>query len=143
MLLRNLAALGTVSVCQLHAEELPPLEELDPAQCYLSWTVELASSCPEEELREVFEFVEHLAEVTVQRVDQPSQAENGLALHRPSVQPRTLDVVPAAVPEKAEPSRRAEKRKNGEKRRSGERRKSPALRQSRVPSGWQRTKSTG
>ena len=31
MLLRNLAALGTVSVCQLHAEELPPLEELDPA----------------------------------------------------------------------------------------------------------------
>ena len=69
------AALGTVSVCQLHAEELPPLEELDPAQCYLSWTIELASSCAEEELHEVFEFVEHLAEVTVQRVDQPSQVK--------------------------------------------------------------------
>src|SRR5882757_10234714 len=101
MLLRNLAALGTVSVCQLHAEELPPLEELDPAECYLSWTIELASSCAEEELHQVFEFVEHLAGVTVQRVGQPLQAEKGLALHKPSVQ-GTLDVVPAAVPEKTE-----------------------------------------
>ena len=119
MLLRNLAALGTVSVCQLHAEELPPLEELDPAQCYLSWTIELASSCAEEELHEVFEFVEHLAEVTVQRVDQPLQAEKGLALHRPSVQPRTLDVVPAAVPEKTE---KVDRRKEEERRKAEERR---------------------
>jgi two-component system chemotaxis sensor kinase CheA len=119
MLLRNLAALGTVSVCQLHAEELPPLEELDPAQCYLSWTIELASSCAEEELHEVFEFVEHLAEVTVQRVDQPLQAEKGLALHRPSMQPRTLDVVPAAVPEKAE---KVDRRKEEERRKLEQRR---------------------
>jgi two-component system, chemotaxis family, sensor kinase CheA len=119
MLLRNLAALGTVSVCQLHAEELPPLEELDPAQCYLSWTIELASSCAEAELHEVFEFVEHLAEVTVQRVDQPLQAEKGLALHRPSVQPRTLDVVPAAVPEKTE---KVDRRKEEERRKLEQRR---------------------
>jgi two-component system, chemotaxis family, sensor kinase CheA len=119
MLLRNLAALGTVSVCQLHAEELPPLEELDPGQCYLSWTIELASSCAEEELHEVFEFVEHLAEVTVQRVDQPLQAEKGLALHRPSVQPRTLDVVPAAVPEKTE---KVDRRKEEERRKAEQRR---------------------
>jgi two-component system, chemotaxis family, sensor kinase CheA len=119
MLLRNLAALGTVSVCQLHAEELPPLEELDPARCYLSWTIELATSCAEEELHEVFEFVEHLAEVTVQRVDQPLQAEKGLALHRPSVQPRTLDVVPAAVPEKTE---KVDRRKEEERRKAEQRR---------------------
>jgi two-component system chemotaxis sensor kinase CheA len=119
MLLRNLAALGTVSVCQLHAEELPPLAELDPAQCYLSWTVELASSSAEEELREVFEFVEHLAEVTVQRVDQPSQTEKGLALHRPSVQPRTLDVVPAEPPERTE---KVDRRKEEERRKLEQRR---------------------
>jgi two-component system, chemotaxis family, sensor kinase CheA len=125
MLLRNLAALGTVSVCQLHAEDLPPLAHLDPAQCYLSWTIELASSCPEEELLEVFEFVEHLAEVTVQRVDQPLQPEKGLALHRPAVQPRTLDVVPTAVPEKVEA---ADRRKESERRKAEERRaaKKPA-----------------
>jgi two-component system chemotaxis sensor kinase CheA len=119
MLLRNLAALGTVSVCQLHAEELPPIEELDPGQCYLSWTIELASSCPEQELREVFEFVEHLADVTVQRIDQPLQPEKGLALHRPSAQPRTLDVVPAAAPEKAE---KVDRRKEEERRKAEERR---------------------
>jgi two-component system chemotaxis sensor kinase CheA len=68
-LLRNLAALGTLSCCQLHTEDLPALADLDPEQCYLSWTVELASRCAIEELREVFEFVEHLAEINIQCVD--------------------------------------------------------------------------
>jgi two-component system chemotaxis sensor kinase CheA len=125
MLLRNLAALGTVSVCQLHADDLPPLEHLDPSQCYLSWTIELASSCAEAELQEIFEFVEHLAEVTVQRVDQPLRPEKGLTLHRPGVQPLTLDVVPTAVSEKAEAG---DRRKESERRKAEERRaaKKPA-----------------
>jgi two-component system, chemotaxis family, sensor kinase CheA len=119
MLLRNLAALGTVSVCQLHAEELPFLEQLDPSQCYLSWTVELAASCAEEELREVFEFVEHLAEVTVRIVGPQPQAESGLALHRPPAQPRTLEVIaPAAAEKVAEPAEPVERRKVEERRAS-------------------------
>jgi two-component system chemotaxis sensor kinase CheA len=76
VLLRNLAALGTVSCCHLHTEELPALADLDPEQCYLSWTVELASSCEEAELREVFEFVEHLAEIRIHCVDVKQQPEN-------------------------------------------------------------------
>ena len=72
VLLRNLAALGTVSVCELHDDQLPSLEELDPAQCYLSWTVELASASPESEIREVFEFVEHLAEIRIESAGAPS-----------------------------------------------------------------------
>ena len=71
VLLRNLAALGTVSCCHLHSEELPALADLNPAQCYLSWTVELASVCPEAELREVFEFVEHLAEIRISSPNAP------------------------------------------------------------------------
>ena len=61
VLLRNLAELGDVSVSELHAENLPPLAELDPEHCWLGWTIEMASSRSEEELREVFEFVEHLS----------------------------------------------------------------------------------
>jgi two-component system chemotaxis sensor kinase CheA len=120
MLLRNLAALGAVSVCHLHAEDLPPLAELDPAQCYLRWTVELASSSPEEELREVFEFVEHLADVTIRRVDPPAQPVNGLALHRPSAPGRTLEVVPPVVPDIKESAerRKAEERRKVEERRA-------------------------
>ena len=120
MLLRNLAALGTVSVCQLHAEDLPPLAQLDPDQCYLSWTVELASTSPEEELREVFEFVEDLAQVTIRRVDQPAQPVNGLALHRPSAPGRSLEVVPPAVQdiEESAERRKAEERRKVEERRA-------------------------
>ncbi len=73
-LLRNLAAVGTVSCCHLHTEELPALADLDPSQCYLSWTVELASGCAAEELREVFEFVEHLAEIRISCSDAPQQS---------------------------------------------------------------------
>ena len=53
----------------LDAADLPPLAELDPEQCYLSWTVEIATSREEQELREVFEFVEHLAEIAIRRID--------------------------------------------------------------------------
>jgi two-component system, chemotaxis family, sensor kinase CheA len=109
MLLRNLAALGSVSVCELDADDLPPLADLDPNQCYLRWTIELAASCPEEELREVFEFIEHLADVTVRRVDHPHPGEKGLAL-RPAA---TLEAVASPISEPAEP---AERRKAGERR---------------------------
>jgi two-component system chemotaxis sensor kinase CheA len=119
MLLRNLSALGTVSVCQLHAEKLPSLQQLDPAQCYLSWTVELATGCSEEELLEVFEFVGHLAEVVVHRVDQPAQPEKALSLHRATAQPPTLNVVPATVAERVE---LADRRKEEERRKKEERR---------------------
>jgi len=79
VLLRNLAALGTVSCCHLHTEDLPALADLDPAQCYLSWTVELASRCAEEELREVFEFVDHLAEIRISCLDAPQEPSSALA----------------------------------------------------------------
>jgi two-component system chemotaxis sensor kinase CheA len=113
VLLRNLASLGTVSVCELHADDLPPLAKLDPNQCYLSWTIELAASCPEEELRSVFEFVEHLAEVTIQRVDRPHPAENGLALREPNKPAPTLEV---AAPPSDEPAEPVERRKSEERR---------------------------
>ena len=74
VLLRNLAELGEVSVTHLDATELPPLAELDPEQCYLSWTVEIATSRGEQELREVFEFVEHLAEIAIRRADSGASA---------------------------------------------------------------------
>lgn len=99
-LLRNLAALGTVSCCHLHTEELPALADLDPEQCYLSWTVELASVCAVEELREVFEFVEHLAEIRIQCIDASKQADD---LPAPAL---TMEPVPnlAVAPVTARPA---------------------------------------
>jgi two-component system chemotaxis sensor kinase CheA len=105
VLLRNLAALGTVSCCHLHTEELPALADLDPEKCYLSWTVELASTCEEAELREVFEFVEHLAEIRILCVDVKQEPDHApmpvaTALKKTAEQPAP-DAVP--VPERRAP----------------------------------------
>jgi two-component system chemotaxis sensor kinase CheA len=65
LLVRNLAALGQVHSCDLDASRLPALGELDPRLFSLSWTMELSTASPEAEIREVFEFVEHLATISV------------------------------------------------------------------------------
>jgi len=98
VLLRNLAALGTVSCCHLHTEELPALADLDPAQCYLSWTVELASACDEVELREVFEFVEHLAEIRIHCVDVKQEPDGAPMPVATSVQKSAGNPTPDPVP---------------------------------------------
>jgi two-component system chemotaxis sensor kinase CheA len=91
VLLRNLAALGVVSVCELSVDDLPDLQDLDPEQCYLSWTVELATTHGEEEIREVFEFIEHLAEIRVHADAVPAAvAEAG------SSQPQALAIMSSA-----------------------------------------------
>jgi two-component system chemotaxis sensor kinase CheA len=99
LLLRNLASLGTVRSCQLHAEDMPTLAELDPSQCYLSWTVELASASTETELREVFEFVEHLAEIRIECIDAQPHRSHLLALTPVASLPQI--VLPKVVAEAA------------------------------------------
>jgi two-component system chemotaxis sensor kinase CheA len=94
--LRNLAALGTVSSCQIHTDELPDLADLDPEQCYLSWTVELASNCTEAEVREVFECVEHLAEIRIQCVEAAAAPQQDAA-PKAAVLPASSGALAAAV----------------------------------------------
>ncbi len=67
-LLRDLCALGEATVgCDLSA--LPPFETLDPEAAYLNWDIELRSDASETALREVFEFVEGLCELSIEAVD--------------------------------------------------------------------------
>ena len=56
-MLEALADLGPVSI-KAHADKLPELAALDPEKLYLSWDIRLLSSCDEEEVREIFEWVE-------------------------------------------------------------------------------------
>ena len=55
---------------QVELSELPPISDLDPEECHLSWQLRLVSDCPEEEITEVFEWVEDECELTI------SQAAN-------------------------------------------------------------------
>ena len=108
VLLRNLAELGRVSATELHKHDLPGLRDLDPAQCYLGWTIEIGTRTPEAELREVFEFVEHLAEVSIRTIDEPplsqtAPAKAGIpAPDAPSCSPAAgaVPAVPLSRPQK-------------------------------------------
>jgi two-component system chemotaxis sensor kinase CheA len=72
-LIRELAELGTDVRTELDARRLPPLAELDPERCYLSWTVRLKSSVPPAELAAVFTFARDNLRVTVEP-DAPAPA---------------------------------------------------------------------
>ena len=66
LLLRELGRLGEVSVA-LDDSELPHLEELQPEEAYLLWTVTLTTEQDESAIREVFEFVDGDCDIEVSR----------------------------------------------------------------------------
>ncbi len=74
LLLRNLGSMGTVNECSLDHSRLPSLTELNPTLCYLAWSVDLSTSHSEAELLEVFEFVDHLARVSVESIPAANKA---------------------------------------------------------------------
>ncbi|MBY6089609.1 chemotaxis protein CheA [Maritimibacter alkaliphilus] len=94
MLIRNLCALGEATVtCDL--SDLPSLDRLAPETPYLCWTISLSTTSDEGELREVFEFVDGLCELSIRRA--------GAAPLEAAGQARTLEIAPppatpAAVP---------------------------------------------
>jgi two-component system, chemotaxis family, sensor kinase CheA len=56
LMFRELARFGLLRV-QAETEALPTLAELQPSECYLAWSLELAADPGETALREVFEWV--------------------------------------------------------------------------------------
>lgn len=69
-LLRELCALGDVEVvCDV--SDLPDFDSLEPEVGYLSWTVELQTEASETAVREVFEFVDGLCDLSVETRGDP------------------------------------------------------------------------
>jgi two-component system chemotaxis sensor kinase CheA len=64
-LVDELCALGTATV-SAKVEGIPPLENLNPEQCYLAWDVELLSAQPIAKVKEVFLFVEDESEIRIE-----------------------------------------------------------------------------
>lgn len=67
LILKELASLGEATVTP-DTSKLPPLEQLDPELCYLSWTIALETEKPESALQEVFEFVEDECDLKINRI---------------------------------------------------------------------------
>ncbi|SEK72267.1 two-component system, chemotaxis family, sensor kinase CheA [Roseivivax marinus] len=76
-LFRELAALGDLSI-KAETDLLPSLEDVTPNIPYLRWRLELEGEASEEDIREVFEFVDGLAELDLAAsvANTPPQREN-------------------------------------------------------------------
>ncbi len=67
LLLRELRQLGSLSL-RASMAAIPPLAELDPERCYISWEMELATLADADAIRDVFIFVEDSCELTIEPV---------------------------------------------------------------------------
>ncbi len=75
LLLRELGELGGLAV-RASMAEIPPLAELDPERCYLSWDMVLSTACTRDAIRDVFIFVEDNCELVIEAA---SEAASGKA----------------------------------------------------------------
>jgi two-component system chemotaxis sensor kinase CheA len=65
LLLQELRQLGGLSV-KASMAALPPLGELDPERCYVSWDLVLATTAGRDAIRDVFIFVEDSCELAIE-----------------------------------------------------------------------------
>lgn len=68
LLLREVARLGELELT-LISDDLPDWEDLDPRNCYASWTGRLVGSATEADIREIFEWVEEDCTLTVEEAE--------------------------------------------------------------------------
>ena len=72
LLLRELKQLGGLAV-KASMAAVPPLGELDPERCYISWEMVLATAAERDAIRDVFIFVEDSCELTIEPVSSPAE----------------------------------------------------------------------
>lgn len=70
LLLRELTRLGSCMI-ECDISEIPSLDEIDPAGAYLSWTISVETEEEEEEVTDVFEFVEGDCELKIENKSSP------------------------------------------------------------------------
>ncbi len=76
-MIRELANLGELQVCVNHSD-LPPLEDYNPEECYLSWEITVRGPVERGQIEEVFTWVEDECELTIEPLaaEEPSKAED-------------------------------------------------------------------
>lgn len=73
LILRELATLGEVTV-QPQLDRLPPVDEFDAEQAYLGWEIALHTDRSEDDVSEVFDWVDDLCDLTIEAVGDTAPA---------------------------------------------------------------------
>lgn len=100
--LRDLSQAGTAYSCATYVSHLPHLETLDAARCYLRWTVHLTTDRSDDEIRDLFAFVEDGALIKIEDTDGGNSAQPAVARTIAAAPPAAP--VPAALPANATPA---------------------------------------
>jgi two-component system chemotaxis sensor kinase CheA len=72
LLLQELRQMGGLAV-RASMAAIPPLAELDPERCYISWEMMLATAAGLDAIRDVFIFVEDSCELTIEPSSSPAE----------------------------------------------------------------------
>lgn len=120
LLLRELCELGTVTKNSVNDSALPSLTEIEPEQCYLSWTLELATEQTEQAIHDAFMFLDAGSSYKVEPISAPSQPTD-VNTTETKTQPAAAEI-PAANESKPSPG----KQEITENRSGTDRRAAPA-----------------
>jgi two-component system chemotaxis sensor kinase CheA len=94
LLLRELSQLGSVSV-QANLGSIPPLQEMEPERCYVTWEISLRTAAELESIRDVFIFVEDSCELAIEPAPpspgSPYASAASVASHAPDLVARAIE----------------------------------------------------
>jgi len=99
LLLHELRQMGGLAV-RASMAAVPPLGELDPERCYISWEMVLATAAEREAIRDVFIFVEDNCELTIEPASTPVENQASALLNsaqRPSIPASASNSAPASA----------------------------------------------
>ncbi len=75
-LISELADMGTISITPFF-ENLPPLEEMDPCTCYISWEIILTTNKSQNDIKDVFIFIDDEHSVKITKLADADSQSNG------------------------------------------------------------------
>jgi two-component system chemotaxis sensor kinase CheA len=82
LLLRDLGRLGSLEI-QVDTSAVPALSELEADVCYLSWDLRLHTTASENDIRDVFIFVEDSCELTLEPIAAAAPSRDALPAAEP------------------------------------------------------------
>jgi two-component system chemotaxis sensor kinase CheA len=104
LLLRELKGLGGLAM-RASMAAVPPLEELDPERCYISWELVLATTAGRDAIRDVFIFVEDSCELVIEPIlEQISVSASSATAPTPGISsaPSAAELTARALEDKRE-----------------------------------------
>ncbi len=117
LLLRELCELGTVIKNNLNDTALPSLAEIEPEQCYLSWTLELATEKPERTIHDAFMFLDAGSTYTVEPIQATTSSPIG-AESTSSTAAQTASVTEPTTESIEKPEKEVAENRSGNDRRT-------------------------